>query len=515
MTIKNKFSSHWFKSNITLLARLGVFFVLLVLGACDSVVEKTAVSINTNAYYTVYQDTLNGEWQTRLTSYNNPFYRTKTISFTLPTAESPFGIAFVCPSVGGTKPHEVYAFFATPGELDEVDFNCKRAQEDIVMRPIYGKIQGIKIAEPNSPQGEKAFISLDKAVSVRAWEAYAATAQAGSRDIMAYKGQQAVSGEDITPEVFYIKREAARGVTSEAARVDIDFTGKDIGAYTALFDPNNLSTVTVSGLAEGELASSKVGFLSNKKSFLTLKETQETSFSFLPVPLEIFTGTLAGFTNKNEFNPGEGHELEVAVKDDAGKPLRVAHKIFTLSNGVNHQIVLPKALDSAPIVGLKNKGEVQQLLLNWSAFQDNAGRETKVYRWVLQGLAADADKKHPAEFPVGDLTWIVHITPGWLSKVANSTRNYAVILPEAFKVNLTDSKGEPQYTWRQEWGFKVSTPLNWEFVAISVKGAFTAKDIVDYYLNRDFNILSEGAGGEYSALNFEYAESFARASVSP
>lgn len=494
---------------------VAIVSLALVLTACENKVAKTAVSITTNAYYTAFQDATDGEWLTRLNSHNNNLYRSLTISFTVPDKQSPYAVAFVCPSVSGTKPHEVFAFFGTPSELDVLDFNCKRAQEDILMRPIYGSISDLHVTTTFERNGEQALISLGDGITIKGWEAYAKMARAGIRDVIAYKGRQVV-GLPITPEKFYIRREAAVGLTDEFAEVNISFS-EDIAAYTASFNAEDTSSVNISGVSTGEVVTSRVGFLSDNKSFLPLAESNQLNFSFLPVPLETYTGALAGFVNHNEFNPGEGHELVAEIRDVNDQLVRKVQKIFTHSNSVTHNLVVPQAIAATPVVGFKTQGNIQQPILNWTVFNDtDPAKQTKLYRWELTSNGADPLPEHDVQINPQQVHWIVHVTPGWLAKAANSTQNFSVQLPADFKVARTikNSKGEDVSAWRQEWSMEATAEVNWEYVAITVSNDFTAKDVVDYFLNRNFDVLIEN-NGEYTPNDFTFAESYARAIAKP
>lgn len=492
---------------------------LMFVSGCEKVATKTAVSINSNAYFTVFQDATGSAWQTRLGSWRNAQYRPITISFTVPNTSSPYGITFACPSTNGNKPHEVFVFYATPAEMDVIDFNCKKSQDDIVLRSIYGKVEGVNISSSENFIGEQARISLSKDVTLNAWEAYAVTLRSGARDAVGFKGEQKL-GQQIDQDVFYIHRNAAFGTSSDPQRVDIDFSGDNIAVFAEPFNPANTSVVNVSGISAGEVVDASVGFLSANQSLLTLAKSDQASFSFVPVPLKLFSGSVSNFLNKDEFNPGEGHELIVETRDIDGKPLRRASKFFTTSNATTHNIVLPQIVPAAPLVGLRNTGEAEEPVVNWSAFSDSAAGVTQLYRWHFNGLAAEPKADQPSNVNVDEVDWTVYVTPGWLKAINGSTQNYSMVIPSEYPVFAMDvdpvtNKNFVAYTWRQEWSLKASSALDWEYTAITVGEKFSAKDVIDYILNRQFNILEEGSKGDYSSKDFVFGETYARAKITP
>ena len=490
---------------------LSVFFLV----ACEKVTQKSAVSINSSAYYTAFQDSVSTDWQTRLNGQVNTGYRPISISFTVENKDAPFSVGFACPSAKGTKPHEVFIFYATPAEMDTVNFNCKRAIDDIALRPLYGKISGVSLPTLVSPQGEKAVLSFSREKTIEGWEAYASMERTGVRDLVAYKRDQ-FEPEPWKHKTFYLKRKAALEIDEKPEYILADFDGSEIAAYIKDFDLNAISTVNLGGVGAGDVIESRVGFLSDNNSYLPLITSNATSFNFLPAPLKLYTGSLPGFTNQDEFNPGEGHEMQISVLGPTDQqPIRTAYKFFSESNNVTHDLVIPKAVDVQPVVGSANVKEFQQLILNWGAYNDVNAEKTQLYRWHFKGSAAAPHKDYPTSVNTGEVEWIVHVTPGWIKSVSGSNSNYSLILPTDLDVNVKNTKGEAVYTWRQEWSFEPSSSLDWEFAAIVVNDKFSAEDVVEYYLNKNFDILDKAANGTYSASDFVFGESFVRGSVTP
>ena len=277
----------------------------------NNTVQKTAVSIASTAYYTVYRDSANGDWQTRLNSYSNTKYRAFAIAFTVDKPDSPYSVGFVCPSTTGSQGHEVYLYYATPAEMNTLNFSCNQANSDTSQRAYYGKIDGLKIkTSPNSPTaqsvGEKAYLALADTSVVQAWEAYATMEQTGTRDVVGYTQNQEETNA-WKHSGFYIRRNAASGTGTDPLQLDISFTsGTNVGYYKP-FDPLSQSQVDISGVNSSDVIDASVGFLSTNKTYLPLSQAQGkiTTLNFLPVPLDPYTG---GALN-SEFNPKKGHVI--------------------------------------------------------------------------------------------------------------------------------------------------------------------------------------------------------------
>ncbi|MDX1810593.1 MAG: hypothetical protein R3240_01480 [Gammaproteobacteria bacterium] len=479
----------------------------LLLFACDvnTPVQKSAVSINSRAFFTVFQEGPGAPFESRLIGQNNTTYRPISISFTVPKPDSPYTVVFVCPSKG-VKPHEVYVFYATPAEMNTINFTCKRAQDEILLRPIYGKISGVTLPTVDSPVAEKARIAFSRDSQIDGWEGFATKVRAGQRDIIALKGAQAASG-DIDPSTLYINRGVSQGISEDSVEIDVDFTGADNKAFLADFDAANASTVNISGAAAGETIISKVGFVTTNKSYLELAASSQSSYSFIPVPLGRFQGAVANFTNKAEFNPGEGHELVAEIDGSDGLPQRKVYKYFTESIGETHNVVIPRALPSQPVVGVRGKSKYQEVILNWNAYNDSAAGNTLLYRWTLQGGKAEPSADYPDESNIGEARWILQVTPGWAKAVNGSSSNFSIVLPTSFTVTGTVDKRPP---WHEEWAFKSAADIEWEFSAVEVKSRFTAEAVVEHFLNGNFDILSKDSSGAYNPNDFEFGEVLAR-----
>ncbi len=467
-----------------------LFFRLIVVScfvplfsACDNTVSHTSMTLDSNAYYAVYQKSPTDKW--RVISYNDTRYGLKTVTFTLEDDTTPYTLVFVCPSNRGDNPHEIFVYYATAKEMDLVDFKCRRANEDIIKKPVYGKVEGVSIVDSKNSLGEIAYIALSKDVSLNAHEGYAAIVQSGRRDAVAYKGKQKENGLDaIEPEEFYIERGVLLALTTNPQAVDIDFSGKKNGVYVGKFATGVSSSVEIFGLGDNESVRSKLGFLSGKKSYLELKESAATNFSFVDVPLTLAAEDAT--LEESNFHPGEGHELIVDVFDENGSEIKKFTKLFTIPENKKHAIRLPTELSDKTTTKLNNVGNLQEIVFNWKAYQSNE-MAAELYRWQFIGIAAPYNEDEKPDVDVNQVKWSVYVTKGWLDHMSETTGSYTLKLPTDFNVVVNDSLGDPIYVWRKEWGFRESTPIEWEMGAITISAEGRSNDVVEYLMNRNFN----------------------------
>jgi len=489
------------KTIIRAIKLVGFISLFAALAACENTVKHISMTVDTNAYYSAYQRKPADEW--RPLDYGNSRYDIRTLTFNVENENTPYSLVFVCPSSRGDLPHEVYVYYSTAKEMNLIDFKCRRAAVDIITKPLYGKVLGVNTADSINTQGEFVHLGLSRDVSLNVHEAYAAIVASGQRDIVGYKGKQAIDSNIVqSPEKFIIQRGISLALTEKPQEVDVDFSGDSSTFYTKDFNPTSISTVSISGLAENEQLSAKVGFLSEKKTYLELASSKASSFSFLPVPLTNAEDVDdASFSN---FNLGEGHELEVNVLDDEGKVSRQARKFFTESNSEVHEMRLPPVISNTPALSLQNQGDLQQISASWKQYQTGDDElSAKLYRWELTGIAAPyLETEKPATI-VGAVKWIISITPGWLEGSSNSGGSYAMRLPTDFDTDVFGPQGDKFYVWRKEWGFRASSPVDWEMSAISVSDNANSQDVVDYTLNRNF------------VRNFSYGQVYLRDSITP
>lgn len=464
--------------------RLLIVLVLISLfvSACENTVSHTSVTLDSNAVYAVYRKSPSDEY--RVIAHNNNRYSLKTVTFTVEKKTSPYTMLFVCPSNRGNNPHEIYIYYATAEEMNIVDFKCRRADEDIIEKPVYGKVSGVSVANSQDNIGEIARVALSNEVSLDAHEAYALIVKSGQRDAVAYKGKQSVSGLVVDkPETFYIERGKALALTTDPQVIDVDFNGGEIGVYVSEFG-SEPSSVTVQGLNEGERLTSTLGFLSEKKTYLELKASEAQSFSFTEVPLTVADEDVK--LEESNFHPGEGHELIVTAHDSNDDEARKYTEIFTVSKDKIHNIALPSTMSNSPAATLINLGDLQEIIVSWNSYL-NSGFTTGLYRWQFEGLAAPHQEGEAPDIEVNNVKWVVYVTPGWLKQIGGTKNSYALKLPTDFELNLKDDVGDPIYAWRKEWAFRASTVVNWELSAFSMSEEARANDIVEYLLNRKFD----------------------------
>jgi len=472
---------------------------MLLFSACDNTVSHSSMTLDSNAYYGVYQKSPTDKW--RVISYNNKNYGLKTVTFTLEDDTTPYTLVFVCPSNRGDNPHEIYVYYATAEEMDLVDFKCRRAEEDIIKKPVYGKVVGVSIADSKNSLGEIAHITLSKDVSLNAHEAYAAIVASGRRDAVAYKGKQNENGLNaVEPEEFYIERGLSLALTTDPQVIDLNFSGEKIGVYVGKFATDFFSTVDIFGLGENESVRSKLGFLSEKKSYLQLKESTVSKFNFVDVPLTLAKEDVT--LEESNFHPGEGHELIVDVFDENGSEIKKFAKLFTVPNSKEHTIRLPAVVSDIPIVKLNKKGELQEIVVNWKAYQSNE-MATELYQWQFTGIAAPYSQDEKPDVDVNEVRWSISATKGWLERMSETTGSYTLKLPTDFEVVVNDSLGDPIYVWRKEWGFRASTPMEWEMKAYAISDEGRSNDVVEYVMNRNFN------------KSFSFAQANIRGSTQP
>ena len=462
---------------------LPVLLLMLLLGGCENIdiVKRTGVSVDTNAYYTAYQKAPTDAWQQ--INFDNKIYTGKTLSFAMNEPTDSYGVVFVCPSKRRDLPHDIYVFYATAAEMTLLDFKCRKAQDEIVTRALYGKISGVNLATSANSDGELVHIALSSTVSSNVLEAYAEQVPTGRRDAVAYKGKHSLAGNFIEkPEAFLITRNIGSSTSVDSEKINLGF---DSGSsYSANFNFAHESPVTISGKNDTDNMSASVSFLSQNKSLLKLFETTQTSFSFVPIPLDAFTSKVEGFFNQNEFIPGEGHELNATVYSADGKIDREVRKFFTLSNAQPHNINLPKAIDFPVSLTPKSTGKYQFIDSTWSEYNDVGSGKTQLYRWVIDGSAADlpADKKPDVE--VTKVRWNVHVTPGWISNLSRTSGSFSLTLPVNFE-SSAQKRGVSVDVWSDDWSFETGTSLEWEFTAFATSDKGSSGAVIEYLLNRN------------------------------
>ena len=481
---------------------------ILLLVACEKViVSRTGVSVDTNAFYTAYQKDPTSSW--KQINYNNDTFILETVSFTVEEENDPYAVVFVCPSKRRDLPNDVFVYYATAAEMSLVDFRCRKPSDEISTRPVYGKIGGVKsasLSNPHNPQGELVHMALSSTVSLVTLEAYAANIAIGRRDAVAYKGKQSATGNFVEqPDTFFIARGFTAGLFSDSQKADLGF-GESFTGYTAPFKPESLSTVQLTGQSETDDVSTELNFLSSRKSLLNLVKTNQPTFSFMPIPLDKFTGAdIGGFFNQNEFNPGEGHELHASVMSSAGKVEREVRKFFTLSDAQSHTINLPKKIDFTPALSLVNNGKYQFINTSWSEYNDSASGKTELYRWIFEGASAKLAGGAKSAVGVTKVRWSVYITPGWMSKVSRTPGSFSLTLPTKYETDVTfvvrDEKREN--VWSDDWSFQENTPVDWELTAFTASEKASAGDVIEYLQNRNF------------AENYSFTEAYFRSSASP
>ena len=451
--------------------------------ACDNTVSHTSMTLDSNAYYGVYQKSPSDNW--RVISHNNTNYSLKTVTFTLEDETTPYTLVFVCPSNRGDNPHEVYVYYATAKEMDLVDFKCRLADEDIIRKPVYGKVAGVSIADSQNSIGEIAHITLSKDVALNAHEAYAAIVASGRRDAVAYKGKQHENGLNaVEPEEFYIERGISLALTTEPQVIDLNFSEEKIGIHVARFATDSFSTIDILGLGDNEVVRSKLGFLSERKSYLLLKESTATQFNFLDVPLTLRKEEVT--LEESNFHPGEGHELIIDVFDENGNEIKKFTKLFTVPNNKEQVVRLPATVSDIPTIKLNKKGDLQEIVVNWKAYQSN-DMTAELYQWQITGIAAPYDEDEKPDIDVNEVKWSIIATKGWLERMSETTGNYTIKLPVDFDVVVNDRLGDLVYVWRKEWGFRENTPMEWELKAYAISDEGRSNDVVEYVMNRDFN----------------------------
>ena len=485
-----------------------VFFKLLVfvvavltLAGCNNVpkVERASVSIDTNAYYTAYQKDPGSTWQQ--INFNNDKFILETLTFTLEEFTDPYAVVFVCPSRRRDLPHDIFVYYATAEEMRLIDFKCRKAPDEIIKRSLYGSINGVQPATISNPQGELVHLALSLNDSFNVLEAYAAVVTSGRRDAVAYKGKHSPLGNYVeSPETFYIRRGIATAITEKAERRDFGFG--EFGGYTADFDPAARSTVNVTGFAATDILSSEVNFLSTNKSLLNLIETTQPTFEFIPVPLDTYTGLHDGFSNANEFNPGEGHELKVSVHSASGELDREAIKFFTNSTAQSHNIVLPKVINFLPTMSLSKTDKYQSINVAWDEYADPSVGDTRLYRWVFEGQAAKLDDGVQTKVDVSKVRWNVYVTPGWAKKQTRTAGSFVINLPVNY-ISSASVDGKPVNVWSDDWSFQNNTPVSWELTVFSTSDKGSSGAVVEYLLNR--NIVE----------NYSFSQVRARSTIVP
>jgi len=473
---------------------LALMLIALYLSACEQIknaVDHSAISVDTNAYYSVYQKSNSDSWRPIIK--DNLSFGLKTLTFNLDDADAGFGVVFVCPSSRPERPHEVHVYYSTKSEMELINFNCRKSLDDIIEKPIYGSVNGVDMGDTANPDGEFARLALSNDVALDVWEAYAAVVRTGIRDIVGVKGKHAGDG-GILAEQFLIRRRVQLAASEVPHTQDVDFTGTDLSFFTKKFDENSRSVVNITGMDQGDVIQSNISFLSRNKTVLDLLSSTQDSFSFLPVPLGAFTETVDDFINAFEFNPGEGHELLVSAQSSNGLVTREVSKFFTVSEGMVHDLNLPAAIADQPLLKLEKIDDMQRIFLTWNKYQDPASGNTRLYRWEVQGEAAvHLPDKVPAE-TIGRVKWHITVTPGWLNSVGATGTNYTLLVPTHYEDGLSDGVIDKDDAWRKEWGFKATTPVDWQMSVISVTQSDEDNDgiednnagnVIDYLLNRN------------------------------
>lgn len=465
----------------------GILVAAMLLSACEQIKnakDHSAISVDTNAYYSVYQKSNTDIWRTVIK--DNATFGLKTVAFTLEESNDGFGVVFVCPSDRADRPHEVHVYYSTYSEMELINFNCRKSLDEIIEKPVYGSVSGVEMANTGNPEGEFARLAISNDVEVDAWEAYAAIVRTGTRDIVGIKGKHAVDGS-LLPEKFLIRRKLQLAPSAVPYSQNVDFSGVDLSFFTRKFNENSRSVVNVTGNNQGDIVRSKISFLSRNKTVLDLLSSTQDSFSFLPVPLDKFTETVDDFVKNSEFNPGEGHELFVSAQSSDGSVTREVSKFFTVSDGVVHDMNLPSPISNQPAVALKKVDDMQSIILNWNKYQDATSGDTRLYRWEIEGeAAAHLPDKVPTE-TIGRVKWYVTVTPGWLNAVGVIGTNYTLVVPTHYEDGQSDGVIDKDDAWRKEWGFRATTPVNWQMSAVSVTENNKAGDVIDYLLNRNID----------------------------
>ena len=473
---------------------LSLMTLIFLLSACEQLrnaVSHTAVTVDTNANYSAYQKTSADSW--KVIAEQNSTFGFKTNTFTVDDPQSAYGLVFVCPSERADLPHEVHVYYSTEEEMELIDFNCRKSLDDIIEKPIYGTIKGVKMAELDgsaNPEGEFVKLAVAKDLTLDAWEAYAVMVRTGTRDIVGLKGKQSVTGV-IKPEKFLIRRRVQLAASAVPLILDVDFSDDSFLYFSRAFNENARSNVNILGRNDGDVIRSSLSFISRYKTVLNLETSTQDSFSFLPVPLDEYTETINDFTEPSEFNPGEGHELivsEVSVASENKEQVnREVSKFFTNSEGINHEMVLPKAISNQPLVALRNVGDMQSIVLNWKDYQDSAVGKTRLYRWEIEGLAAAPLEKKLPKKNIEQVKWFVSVTPGWLKAVGDTDGNHILIIPTHYKKGASGGEVSVDDSWLKEWGFKHTTSVSWKMSAVSVAHTNTAQEVIDYLLNRNIS----------------------------
>jgi len=474
----------------------GFSMIVMWLSACEQIknaFDHSAISVDTNAYYSVYQKNSGDNW--RVIVSDNVSFIFKAITFTLDDSDAGFGVVFVCPSSRADRPHEVHVYYSTKPEMELINFNCRKSLDEIIEKPIYGSVSGVQMADTANPDGEFARLAISNDVTVDAWEAYAAIVRSGTRDIVGIKGKHAGDG-GVLPEKFLIRRKLQLAASAVPFSQNVDFSGVDISFYTKNFSESSRSIVNITGKNQGDIVQSNISFLSRNKTVLDMLSSSQDNFSFLPIPLDEFTETIDDFVRTSEFNPGEGHELHVSAQSTDGSVTREVSKFFTVSEGVVHDMNLPAPIADTPLLALKEIDDMQGISLNWNKYQDVASGNTHMYRWEVEGeSAAHLPDKVPTE-EIGRVKWHITVTPGWLSAVGATGTNYTLVVPTHYEDGESDGVIDKDDAWRKEWGFRATTPVNWQMSAVSV--TYTdeddddiednnAGDVIDYLLNRNID----------------------------
>jgi len=487
--------NRFFKANEYAIKLMKVIFILICcfLLACENKTTNVAVTLDTNAYFAIFQAEPNAKWR-NVFRRNDPF-SVKTVTFTTDKTTTPYTMVFVCPSSRKDKPNEVHIFYSTPADMALLEFRCKVNVEDIQRKAVFGRITGLSPATLDNPQGELFRVALSPEITITSLDAYAEMLRIGKRDFVGFIGKENANGE-VSPERFYLRRTISLADTIVPQDEKIDLSGKDSVSYIENFDQSKRSSINVTGVSEGETVSSIVGFLSLNKTFLTLAESQQTNFDFFPVPLKIYDFDADDSSaHRDEFNPGEGQEITVSVSDSQGFVNRKATKFFAESKAETHNIIVPPALSAPPTFALSDYNvDLQSIRVAWEKYQDNSIGVANLYQWEFLGIAAKfLEDNKPAV--VSDQTkWIVSVSPGWLRETSRSDDNFTLVLPEAFPYDEVNDDNEVVSFWRQEWGFQSSSSVDWKLGAyvadINIDEENGISDnslpglLVDYILNR-------------------------------